>query len=81
MSPGDSSLRAGQSYWLLSQVKLPGNSRDRELGQNMSSGDISLRTVSIWLAFVIDEIALDSQKSFITSYSRLSNVTNCELSC
>ena len=33
----------------------------------MSLGDSSLRTGSIWLAFVTGEIALDSQKCFITS--------------
>ena len=34
----------------------------------MSPGDSSLRTSSIWLAFVTDENVLDSQKCFIISH-------------
>ena len=34
----------------------------------MSTGDSSLRTRTIWLAFVTGENALDNQKSFITSH-------------
>ena len=69
MSPNDKSLRIG-SVWLAVQVKLLGNSRDREIVKNMSPRDSSLRTGSIWLDFVTGENALDSQKSFrpITSH-------------
>ena len=58
-----------QSGWLLPQVKLLGDSCDREIVKNMSPGDSSLRTGSIWLAFVTGESAFNSQKCFITSYS------------
>ena len=56
-------------------MKLLGNSCDREIVQNVSPGDSSLRTDSNWLAFVTGENALDSQKCFITShiYSRAGN--------
>ena len=54
-------------------MKLLGNSRDQEMVQNMSPGDSSQRTGSVWLAFVTGENASDSQKGFITSYSRLGN--------
>ena len=49
------------------QVKVLGNSRDREKVKNMSPGDSSLRTGSIWLAFVTGENALDSQNWLISS--------------
>ena len=45
--------------------KLLGNSHDRETVQNMSPDDSSLRTGSIWLAFVTGGNTLDSQKCFI----------------
>ena len=50
----------GQSGWLLSQLKLLGNSHDREIVKNMSRDDSSLRTSSIWQAFVTGENASDS---------------------
>ena len=40
-----------------------GNSRDREIVQNTSPDDSSLRTGSIWLDFVTGENALDSQNA------------------
>ena len=49
-------------------MKLLGNSRDREIVQNMSPVDRSLITGSIWLAFITVENALDSQNCFITSH-------------
>ena len=50
------------------------NSRDPEIVQNLSQGNSSLRTSSIWLAFVIGESVLDSQKMLYKfSYSRLGN--------
>ena len=42
--------------------------RGREIVQNMSPGDSSLRTGSISLAFVTAENALDSQKCILTSF-------------
>ena len=50
-------------------MKLLGNSQSWEIVQNMSLGDSSPRTVSIWLAFVTGANVLDSQKCFITSHN------------
>ena len=57
-------LEPVQSGWLLSQLKI--RKRKREIVQSMGSGDSSLRTGSIWLAFVTGENASASQKCFIT---------------
>ena len=60
---------------LLPNSYFTSNSRDRETVQNMSPDDSSLRTGSIWLAFVTGENVLDSLQLFYACLWRTARCT------
>ena len=53
---------------------LIGSSRDREIVENISLRDSSLRTDSVRLAFVTGENALGSQNYYRTCYLQLNEI-------